>query len=76
MSEIHRVSKRYIWGFEYFEEKVTTINYRGNKNVLWKAPFAKEYLEAFSDLSLVKEQKYPYRETDNVDSMYLLKKRA
>ncbi len=74
MSEIYRVSKSYIWGFEYFSDRAEEIVYRGHKNVLWKAPFAEIYMKAFPKLRSVKEQKYVYKETGNTDSMFLLKK--
>lgn len=74
MMEIYRVSKRYIWGMEYFEEQHTAINYRGNSDRLWKGNFSQKYRELFPDLSLVKEKKYKYLDNDNRDAMFLLKK--
>jgi len=77
MSEIFRCSKRYIMGFEYFADEITAINYRGNTNVLWKADFAKIYLDNFPNLRVVKRRKIPYRNTDeagNVDEIFLLEK--
>ena len=74
MSEIYRVSKKYIWGFEYFADKSTEIPYRGNRNVLWKAPFSELYRQAFPDLKLVREKKYKYKDNDNEDTMFLLRK--
>ena len=74
MSEMHRATGRYIWGFEYFSEKLEEIEYRGNKNKLWKNDFSSLFLSKFSDLSLVKSEKIKYIGSDNVDAMYLLKK--
>lgn len=74
MSEIYRVSNKYIWGFEYFAEKSTEIPYRGNRNVLWKAPFSELYRQTFPDLKLVRERKYKYKDNDNEDIMFLLRK--
>ena len=74
MSEIYRISKKYIWGFEYFADKSTEIPYRGNRNVLWKAPFSELYRQAFPDLKLVREKKYKYKDNDNEDIMFLLRK--
>jgi len=73
--EIHRCSKKYIWGFEYFAESYTEVNYRGNDNLLWKTDFSKLYLDTFSNLELVKEERFKYKENDNVDSMFLLKRK-
>ena len=75
MSEIHRVTKKYIWGMEYFAEKYTEVEYRGNKELLWKTDFAKLYLDTFKDIKKVKEEKFKYTGTGNVDTMFLLMKR-
>lgn len=75
LKEIARVSRRYIWGFEYFAEKREPIEYRGNADKLWKAPFASLYSEIFPNLKIIKREKYPYlTNTDNVDEMFLLEK--
>ena len=74
MKEIHRVSKKYIWGFEYFSPDHIAIPYRGNKDRLWKGDFAKMYMGQFPDLKLVKEKRYKYLQNDNLDCGFLLKK--
>jgi len=75
LDEIYRCSNEFIWGFEYYADEYTEINYRGNNSLLWKTNFAKLYLDRFSDLELVKEEKYKYIDNDNVDSMFLLRKK-
>lgn len=77
-SEMYRCSKKYIWGFEYYADKVTSINYRGNEGFLWKANYGKLMRNQFSNLGLVKEELYPYiteAERGNTDFMYLLEKK-
>ncbi|MBN2881025.1 methyltransferase domain-containing protein [Candidatus Woesearchaeota archaeon] len=74
LDEIYRVSKKYIWGFEYFAENCTEIKYRENSNKLWKNNFKQLFLDRFPDLKLVHVRKCPYIENDNVDEMYLLEK--
>lgn len=74
MTEIYRCTRTYIWGFEYFAKKYTAIRYRSNRNMLWKADFARLYLKQFSDLCLVKEKMVPYVADRNTDTMFLLKK--
>ena len=76
LNEIYRCTKEYIWGFEYYEEKYTEIIYRGNKNLLWKANFSKIYLSLFDDLELIKEKKLKYLNDNNIDLMFLLKKKV
>jgi len=75
MKEIHRCSKRYIWGFEHYcpDGYIETI-YRGNKNMLWKTDFAKLYFDTFPDLKLAKERKLKYLDNKNIDAMFLLEK--
>lgn len=75
LEEIHRVSKTYIWGFEYFAKRHTEVRYRGKSNLLWKADFAKQYLKRWKDLQLVAERRFTYLDNDKVDSMFLLKKK-
>ena len=77
-AEMYRCSKKYIWGFEYYADKTTSINYRGNEGFLWKANYGKLIRDQFSDLTLVKEEFYPYiteNEKGNTDFMYLLEKK-
>jgi pseudaminic acid biosynthesis-associated methylase len=77
ISEMYRVTSRYIWGAEYYADNYTEINYRKNINVLWKADFASIFLSHFPDLKLVQKKVYPYisrKEIGNADCMYLLEK--
>lgn len=74
MSEIHRCARHYIWGAEYFSPQLAAVNYRGNDDLLWKMDYARKYLTLFHDLELAKERRLPYLDSDNVDSIFLLKK--
>lgn len=74
MSEVHRCSNRYIWGFEYFAEEYTEVEYRGEKNLLWKANFPQMYRDFFHDLRLIKEKRFRYIKNNNIDQMFLLEK--
>jgi pseudaminic acid biosynthesis-associated methylase len=74
IGEIHRCTKKYIFGFEYYSDETKEIPYRGNSDLLWKADFAEKYIERFDDLTLVKEERIKYLGNDNVDAMFLLKK--
>lgn len=75
MTEIYRCTKGYIWGFEYYAEKHTEVVYRGNENLLWKGNFAGMYVDLFEDLNLIKEERLKYLTSDNVDAMFLLRRR-
>ncbi len=75
MDEIHRVSRSYIWGFEYYDTKHTMVPYRGRHDVMWRADFAGMYLERFKGLKLVKQKMFPYvDDPTKKDAMFLLKK--
>jgi len=74
MKEIYRVTKKYIWGFEYYADKYSEISYRGKRNLLWKANFPELYLKLFKDLKPVKEKRLKYLNNENRDIMFLLKK--
>jgi len=74
LKEIYRVAKKYIWGFEYFDENYHEVEYRGNKNCLWKGNFAQRYLDLFPNLKRVKTKDYKYINSENVDQMFLLEK--
>lgn len=75
MREIYRCTSEYVWGFEYYADQHLEIPYRGRSNLLWKADFAKLYLDKFKDLELVKEKRIKYLDNDNVDSMFLIRKK-
>ena len=74
LNEIHRCTRRYIWGFEYYSDGYTEILYRGNKNLLWKADFEQLFLHRFSNLILTREEHFHYLNNDNVNTMFLLHK--
>jgi pseudaminic acid biosynthesis-associated methylase len=76
-SEVVRCSKKYIWGFEYHDEKLKEVTYRGNEGYLWKMDYAQFYLDNFPNLRLVKKELYPIKvaaEQGNIDCMFLLEK--
>ena len=74
MAEIHRCSRAFIMGAEYYAEQATEVTYRNHNGLLWKMDYAQEYLSRFPDLQLVQEQRLPYLESPNVDSVFLLRK--
>ena len=74
LSEIHRCTNKYIWGFEYYADTYTEVTYREHESLLWKTDFAKLYLDSFDDLDLVSEKRVKYLGEDNIDSMYLIKR--
>lgn len=50
---IHRAARRWILLCEYYSPRREMVPYRGQDNLLWKAPHAEEMLQAYGDLRLV-----------------------
>jgi pseudaminic acid biosynthesis-associated methylase len=76
LNEIYRTCNRYIWCYEYFANSETEIEYRGKTGLLWKNNFSKMFLERFPDLTMIKERRLKYKNNDNVDAMFLLKRNS
>ena len=65
-----------VRGLEHYATKDEEIVYRGRKNLLWNIDCKKFYLDLFDDLESVKDERLKYRDSDNVDSIFLLKKKT
>ena len=72
MSEIVRVTIRYIWGMEYYAPYYVPVRYRGQSDLLWKADFYRLYAALFNVRPL--SGRILYRTDGLLDSMYLLEK--
>ncbi len=76
MREIHRCTKKWVWGMEYYAPQMEEIVYRDNHNLLWKADYARLYQHHCPGLALVREEDISYLEGGNVDSMFLLERKG
>lgn len=76
LAEIHRCTRQWIWGFEYYAHETTEVAYRGHTSLLWKTDYARAYRQHFPDLELVREERFPYLENENADSAFLLRRTA
>lgn len=74
MAEMYRVARLYIWCQEYFAENNIEIEYRGQKNLLWKNDFMSLFLDHYHGLKVVKEKKLKYITDGNINQAFLLKK--
>lgn len=74
LEQIYRCSRSFIWGLEYFSSDAVEIPYRNHSGLLWKMNYARRYLEQFANLELVREQNLPYLQSENRDTVFLLKK--
>ena len=75
VDEIHRCTREYIWGFEYYADEYQKVNYRRQSDLLWKTDFVKLWLKDFPSLELIEEERFKYLKNDNIDTMFLLRKR-
>jgi len=74
IKKIVSLTKNYIFGFEYFSNNLTEIEYRSQKNVCWKQNFPLLYRKIEPNLKLIKEKKIHYKNKDLIDTVYLLQK--
>lgn len=77
MSEMNRVSSKYIWGFEYYDDSVKQINYRGHDGFMWKGDYCTMFEKLNPKLKVERKKMYPYiteQNRGNSDCMYLLAK--
>jgi pseudaminic acid biosynthesis-associated methylase len=73
MSEVTRVSKKYVWGFEYFSSSHTEVTYRDKSDLLWRDNYAAMY-EVYYGLKLVKEAFYiNIGNEELIDHMFMMK---
>ncbi|MBA3534486.1 MAG: methyltransferase domain-containing protein [Ardenticatenales bacterium] len=55
LSELHRVSRRYLLAIEYFASEAEEISYRGHEGLLWKRNFLQDYQSLFPTLRLLRQ---------------------
>ena len=73
--EMHRVTNRFVWGFEYYASETTEVSYRGNQDLLWKADYPRMFAARFADIRVSREEIYDcLDEPGNADKAYLLEK--
>ena len=74
LEKILDISKKYIWGLEYFSDEISEVSYRLSPNTCWKQNFPQRFLEINSKLVCKKEKKYKYKNKNNFDVGYLFQK--
>ncbi|MCW3077114.1 MAG: hypothetical protein JWO32_1723 [Bacteroidetes bacterium] len=77
MGEMIRVSSKFIWGFEYYNEETQQIKYRGHDGFMWKADYSSLFQKLDPSLKVIKKRIIPYiteSNKGNNDCMYLLGK--
>jgi len=60
LSEIHRVTRRFILCHEYYSPETVEVRYHGEQGLLWKTDFGKRYRVQFPRLRELAVRYYPY----------------
>ncbi len=76
LTEIHRVSRRYILAAEYYAAEETPIVYRGQNDLLWKRDFRQHYQTLFPGLRLLREGYWDAEQGFDRTHWWLLEKPA
>jgi spore coat polysaccharide biosynthesis protein SpsF len=76
LTEIHRVSSRYVGCIEYFSDKPETIPYRGQTEALFKRDFGGLWMDMFPSLRLL-DYGFAWKRTTGLDNLtwWLFEKR-
>ena len=73
INKIICLTKKYIFGLEYFSENFMEIKYRGHDSVLWKQNFPLLFTK-HSNITIINKKQLNYKNEDLSDIAYLLKK--
>ena len=71
IQKIIDLSHKFIFGYEYFSENLEEIKYRDTSNVMWKQNFPNLFQKIDPSLTLLMEEKIPYKESKIFDKAYL-----
>lgn len=74
LDEIHRITNRYIWCYEFAARELIEVTYRDRQELFWRQDFLKLYLDRFPDLKVVKTEEIPVLKSSNFSQMFLLEK--
>jgi len=74
ITKMGQLSKKYIFGFEYFSENLVEIKYRNNENTCWKQNFPELIKKLNQSFKTIKEEKFQYKDENICDVAYLLEK--
>jgi hypothetical protein len=66
--------KEVYLGLEHYADDYKEVVYRGHKHLFWNVDYKRLYLDHFVDLESVMDERLKYLNTDNVDSIFLLRK--
>ena len=71
VNKMIRLTKKFIFGFEYFSEKLTEVKYRDHSNLLWKQNFPLLFTK---NMKLIKDKKMYWKSENLCDVAYIFEK--
>ncbi len=74
ISKMIDLSRKYIFGLEFFSKNLVEVPYRGLSKALWKQNFPKLFQKLSPNLTIEKLEFIPYKNDDLRDVIYLLRK--
>ena len=74
ISKMDKLSKKYIFGYEYYSDNLVEIKYRDHENSCWKQNFPELIKKLNPSFKTIKEEKFQYKDENICDIAYLLKK--
>ena len=72
--KIINLSKKYIFGFEYYSEELIKVPYRNQNDALWKQNLPELFKKIDHTLIIEKQRIIPYKDDHLKDITYLLRK--
>lgn len=69
MSEVLRVSRRWILSIEYFNPTPQEVPYRGNSGMLWRRDFGESWLDLYPGLKIVGNG-FAWKRTTGLDNVF------
>jgi pseudaminic acid biosynthesis-associated methylase len=72
--KMDNLSKKYIFGLEYFSEKLEKVEYRNQEDALWKQNFPEIFKKINSNWDIEKKRIIQYKDEKKKDIIYLLRK--
>lgn len=74
VDKIINLTKKYIFGFEYYADKLEEVEYRGHSDTLWKQNYPLLFTKRSASIKTVKSRKFFYKNSNLCDIAYLLNK--
>ena len=74
IKKMDNLSKKFIFGFEYYSDDLVEIQYREKSNTCWKQNFPELIKKIIPSYQTINEEKFQYKNENICDIAYLLQK--